>query len=215
MCQNNLVNRFSRYFLILVCSLSMGLGSLVLAEEAGDPVAGATKAATCVACHGPDGNSTIPDYPHIAGQNARYLTTQMLLMRDGQRDIPLMAGQLTAMSDQDIRDIAAHYASQPAKIGQASPENLKVGEQIYRGGILDKQVAACTACHAPDGNGNSLAGFPRIAGQPMSYTVEQLKVYREEQRDSDESQAGMMRAVAARMTDNEIEAVANYIQGLY
>ena len=215
MCRNNLSRLLNQVFLRLVFVSTLGLGTFALAEEAGDPVAGASKAATCVACHGADGNSTIPDYPNIAGQNANYLESQMLLMRDGERAIPLMAGQLDAMSDQDIRDMAAHYARQPAKIGQASPENLKAGEMIYRGGILDKQVAACTACHAPDGNGNSLAGFPRIAGQPSNYTIEQLRAYREEQRDSDESVGGMMRAVAARMTDSEMAAVANYIQGLY
>ncbi len=193
----------------------IGFTQSILAEEAGDANAGAAKATACVACHGNDGTSTIPDYPHIAGQNAKYLEIQMRQMRDGERDIPLMAGQLDTMSDQDLKDIAAYYASQPGKIGQASPENLELGEQIYRGGILDKNVAACTACHSPSGNGNTLAGFPRISGQPVGYTVTQLKSYREDERTSDEYVNGMMRDIAARMTDNEIEAVANYIQGLY
>ena len=193
----------------------IGFTQSILAEEAGDANAGAAKATACVACHGNDGTSTIPDYPHIAGQNAKYLEIQMRQMRDGERDIPLMAGQLDTMSDQDLKDIAAYYASQPGKIGQASPENLELGEQIYRGGILDKNVAACTACHSPSGNGNTLAGFPRISGQPVGYTVAQLKSYREDERTSDEYVNGMMRDIAARMTDNEIEAVANYIQGLY
>ena len=193
----------------------IGFTQSILAEEAGDANAGAAKATACVACHGNDGTSTIPDYPHIAGQNAKYLEIQMRQMRDGERDIPLMAGQLDTMSDQDLKDIAAYYASQPGKIGQASPENLELGERIYRGGILDKSVAACTACHSPSGNGNTLAGFPRISGQPVGYTVAQLKSYREDERTSDEYVNGMMRDIAARMTDNEIEAVANYIQGLY
>ena len=203
-----------RACLILAVSW-LGFTQSISAEEAGDANAGAAKATACVACHGNDGTSTIPDYPHIAGQNAKYLEIQMRQMRDGERDIPLMAGQLDTMSDQDLKDIAAHYASQPGKIGQASPENLELGEQIYRGGILDKNVAACTACHSPSGNGNTLAGFPRISGQPVGYTVTQLKSYREDERTSDEYVNGMMRDIAARMTDNEIEAVANYIQGLY
>lgn len=202
-----------RFFCVILTCL-FGFAVPILADEA-DPVAGAAKAAACVACHGNDGNSLIPDYPHIAGQNAKYLETQMRQMRDGERVIPLMLGQLDAMSDQDLKDIAAHYASQPGKIGQASPDGLELGERIYRGGILDKQVAACTACHSPNGNGNSAAGFPRISGQPVNYTITQLKAYREEERSSDEYVSGMMRDVAARMTDNEIEAVANYIQGLY
>ena len=184
-------------------------------EESGDPVAGATKSAACVACHNADGNATIPDYPHIGGQSAKYLEVQLRLMRDGERDIPLMAGQLDAFNDQDLKDIAAHYASQAGKIGQSSPDKLELGERIYRGGILTKEVAACTACHAPNGNGNNLAGFPRIAGQPVNYTIAQLKAYREEERTSDDYVSGMMRDVAARLTDNEIEAVANYVQGLY
>ncbi len=199
----------------LLTLLSLGNIHPLFAEEPGNAVAGAGKATACIACHGNDGNSTIPDYPHIAGQNAKYLETQMRLMRDGERFIPVMAGQLDAMSDQDLKDIAAFYASQPGKIGQASPENLQLGESIYRGGILDKGVAACTACHAPNGNGNRLAGFPRISGQPVTYTIAQLKAYREEERTSDEYVSGMMRNVAARLTDNEIKAVANYIQGLY
>ena len=203
-----------RACLILAVSW-IGFAQSISAEEAGDANAGAAKATACVACHGNDGTSTIPDYPHIAGQNAKYLEVQMRQMRDGERDIPLMAGQLDAMSDQDFKDIAAYYASQPGKIGQASPENLELGERIYRGGILDKNVAACTACHSPSGNGNTLAGFPRISGQPIGYTVAQLKSYREDERTSDEYVNGMMRDIAARMTDTEIEAVANYIQGLY
>ena len=203
-----------RVFCILGISW-VGFTQSIQGEEAGNAAAGEAKAVACVACHGNDGTSTIPDYPHIAGQNAKYLEIQMRQMRDGERNIPLMAGQLDAMSDQDLKDIAAYYASQPGKIGQASPENLELGERIYRGGILDKNVAACTACHSPNGNGNTLAGFPRISGQPVGYTVTQLKSYREEERTSDEYVSGMMRDIAARMTDSEIEAVANYIQGLY
>ena len=206
-----LIYRIGGIVLAMICAMTQ----YAIAEEKGDPTAGAQKSANCVACHGNDGNSTIPDYPNIGGQNAKYLEIQMRQMRDGERVIPLMLGQLDAMSDQDLRDIAAHYAAQAGKIGQAKPENLEHGEQIYRGGILAKNVAACTACHAPNGNGNSLAGFPRIAGQPVNYTVTQLKAYREEERTSDEYVSGMMRDIAARMTDNEIEAVANYIQGLY
>ena len=195
--------------------LLLGFSHAIFADEPGDPAQGKLKAVTCVACHGEDGNASIAEYPNVAGQNEKYLLEQMRQMRDGERVIPLMLGQLDAMSDQDLKDIAAHYASLPGKIGQASPEKLALGEKIYRGGILEKNVAACTACHAYNGNGNSLAGFPRISGQPVSYTVAQLKAYREEQRISDEYVSGMMRDISARLTDTEIEAVANYIQGLY
>lgn len=210
-----LLTLFDKLAFRAILSVALLSGVVALGEEPADPANGAIKAATCVACHGDTGNSVIPDYPNIAGQNAKYLEIQMRQMRDGEREIPLMLGQLDSMSDQDLKDIASFYASQPGKIGQASPIDLKLGESIYRGGILDKNVAACTACHAPNGNGNSFAGFPRISGQPVSYTVAQLKAYRENERTSDEYVGGMMRDIAARLTDSEIEAVANYIQGLY
>ncbi len=177
--------------------------------------AGRALAAACSACHGSDGNAPIPEYSNLAGQGEKYLYKQLKLIQSGDREIPLMAGQLTAMDDHDLRDMAAYYASLPGRIGQSSEEDLELGEAIYRGGIMDKQVAACTACHAPNGNGNSLAGFPRLSGQPVEYTIAQLKAYREGDRTSDEYVSGMMRDVAAKLTDTEIEALANYITGLY
>lgn len=183
----------------------------------GDAAAGRVLASkTCIACHGEDGNTLLPGYPHIAGQSARYLFRQMQLMRDGDRDPGVMVGQLDNMTDQDLRDMAAFYASQAGKIGQASREGIEDGEAIYRGGILAKQVAACTACHAPDGSGNALAGFPSLSGQTAAYVEEQLKAYREGQRRTDTGDyEGMMRQTAANMTDGEIAAVANYVLGLH
>ena len=172
-------------------------------------------AGPCVVCHAEDGNSLAPIYPNLGGQNVAYLERQMILMRDGDRPAPLMAGQLDNMSDEDIRELAEHYAAQPAAAGQAKDADLALGEAIYRGGILDKGVAACTACHAPDGAGNALAGFPRLAGQHPDYTIAQMTAYREGDRATDENNGGVMRDVAANMTDGEIKAVANYILGLY
>ena len=183
--------------------------------EAVETAAEASPVETCVPCHGEDGNATIEGYPNIAGQNEKYLLHQMQLMRSGERQIPLMLGQLEQKTDAELQEIATYYASLPGRIGQASPEQLDLGEKIYRGGILDKNVAACTACHSPFGNGNSLAGFPRLSGQPVEYTITQLKAYREGQRESDDNNGGMMRDIAANLTDTEIAAVANYISGLY
>ena len=171
--------------------------------------------AVCVACHGEDGNATIEGYPNLAGQNAKYLLHQMELMRSGERQIPLMLGQLEQRTDEELESIANYYAGLPGRIGQASPDLLDLGERIYRGGLMAKEVAACTSCHSPYGNGNALAGFPRLSGQPVSYTVEALRQYREGERASDENNGGMMRDIAARLTDTEIRAVANYISGLY
>ena len=171
--------------------------------------------ATCVACHGEDGNATIEGYPNLAGQNEKYLIHQMELMRSGERVVPLMLGQLETKTDAELQELATHYATMPGRIGQATSEMLELGEKIYRGGILQKGVAACTACHSPFGNGNSLAGFPRISGQPVEYTVAALKAYREGQRTSDDNNGGMMQDIAANLNDTEIAAVANYITGLY
>ena len=127
-----------------------------------------------------------------------------------------MAGQLDGKSEQELADLAAYYASLPAKIGQAAgdDETIAQAEQIYRGGIARKEVAACSACHNPRGIGNPDAGFPRIAGQPAEYTVVQLTAYRESQRTSDENVGSMMRDIAHGLTDGEIAALADYLQGL-
>ena len=180
-----------------------------LVETEADPLA------VCHACHGEDGNATMEGYPNLAGQNEKYLLHQMELMRSGERVVPLMLGQLENKTDEELVEMAQFYAALPGRIGQASPELLELGEKIYRGGILKKNVAACTACHSPFGNGNALAGFPRVSGQPVEYTITALKEYREGQRTSDENNNGMMRDIAARLTDTEIKAVANYITGLY
>ena len=204
-----------------VLCVVLGSASTFAAEgeesQQGDADAGRVLAATtCIACHGEDGNTAMPGYPNIAGQNARYLFRQMQLMRDGQRDPKMMGPVLENTTDQDLMDLAAFYAGQASQVGQASREGIELGEAIYRGGILAKQVAACTACHAPDGSGNAHAGFPSLSGQSAAYVVEQLKAYREGQRKTDAGDYdGMMRQTAANMTDGEIAAVANYVLGLH
>lgn len=184
----------------------------------GDPAAGKAQAAACGACHGQDGATGLdPTYPNLAGQNEKYLTNQLKMIRDGSRVIPLMAGQLNGKSDADLADLAAYYASLPGKVRQAEGDDdtLARAEQIYRGGIADKDVAACSSCHAPTGEGNRLAGYPHLGGQPSGYTVAQLTAYREGERTTDEMFGGMMRGVAQGLTDKEIAALADFIQGLY
>lgn len=189
--------------------------TVAAAPEVSSVEAGRALSAPCTACHGTDGNTLTPEYSNLAGQGEKYLFQQLKHIQSGKREIVLMAGQLTSMDDQDLRNLAAYYASLPGRIGQSKEEGLEQGESIYRGGIPDKQVAACTACHAPNGNGNMLAGFPRLSGQPVEYTIAQLKAYREEERTTDEDFNNMMRDIAAKLTDGEIEAVANYMTGLY
>ena len=182
-------------------------------------VAGAeieTMVIACAACHGQDGVTGIaPDYPSIGGQNERYLLTQLRMIKSGERPAPLMSGQLDMVSDDDLAAMAAYYAAMPAQVGRSSADTVDAGMRIYRGGILEKGVAACTACHSPTGGGNAPAGYPHISGQRFDYVVAQLVAYREGRRKTDEAYGGMMRDVAARLTDTEIAAVANYVQGLY
>ena len=187
-------------------------------QAEGNPRAGEALVASCVACHGQGGAAPIdPSYPVLAGQNAVYLVRQLEMIKTGERPVPLMTGQLDARSAQDLADMAAYFAAQPDVVGQAEgdDEALALAASIYRGGILDKGVAACTSCHSPSGEGNAPAGFPDIGGQPKNYTIAQLTAYREGQRDSDEAFGGMMRSIASRLTDTEIAALAGYLRGLY
>ena len=195
---------------ILIASIVVVCGTAISADKQ----AGMALSATCVTCHGQDGNSVVPGTPHLAGQNSRYLKRQMELIQSGTRPVPLMTGMLDGLNEQGLADIAAYYASLPASIREASRDRLEQGEAIYRGGIMEKGVAPCTACHSPNGSGNQLAGFPKVSGQAVEYTISQLTAYREGQRETDAEYGGMMRSVAANLTDNEIRAVANYMLGL-
>lgn len=202
--------------LVMIASL-MFAGSAVALE--GDASAGKAKSAPCAACHGADGNSPAPNFPNLAGQGERYLAKQIHDIKSGERSAPLMAGQTDNLSDQDIADISAFYASKTASTGQADPALLEKGAAIYRGGIADRSVPACAACHSPTGQGMAAAGFPALAGQHADYTVAQLKAFRAA-ADGREGRANdgdtkTMRTVAFKMSDSEIEAVANYIQGLH
>lgn len=182
---------------------------------AGDANAGKALAAPCAACHGQDGVAIVPGSANIAGQNERYLKTQLELIKSGVRPVPLMAGQLDKLSPSDLENLAAYFAGMPSTVGQASGDQLALGEKIYRGGIAGKGVAACTACHSPTGSGNGLAGFPHLGGQRSDYVVVQLTSYREGKRITDEAYGGMMRGVAGGLNDGEITALASYIQGLH
>ena len=182
----------------------------------GDAAAGQAKSTTCAACHGADGLGVAANYPNLAGQNERYLLRQLKMIKSKMREVPLMVGQLDAMSEADLANLAAYFSSKTGKVAKApdKPDDLQLGEHLYRGGSLTKQVAACTACHSPMGGGNSPAGFPMLRGQSVDYVVAQLTAYREGKRKTDEEYGGMMRMVAGRLTDNEIRALASYVQGL-
>jgi len=182
--------------------------------QAGDISRGEDLSEPCAACHGADGNSTNPEWPNIAGQSERYLYEQLRAYQTGDRDNAVMAGQVEDLDDQDMRDLAAYYASlEPGVAGGVDPDVKETGESIYRGGIPDKGVAACIACHGPAGEGMSGAGYPRVGGQHAQYTAEQLTKYRAGERDTDRNR--MMRDVAERLSDEEIQAVSSYLSGLH
>ena len=182
----------------------------------GDAQAGQAKAATCAACHGPDGNSINPEWPSLAGQGAAYMVAQLKRFKSGERSNLLMAPQAALLSEQDMWDVSAWFAAQTPKVGQAQaePKALALGERIYRGGVLEREIPACISCHGPRGAGNEPAQFPRLAGQQPVYTMMQLRAYREG-FELHTRQNPMMEDIAARMTDPEIDAVAHYLSGLY
>lgn len=197
----------------VLTALALGAFFSQPALSAGDAAAGQAKAAVCGACHGADGKAIQPAYPNLAGQHASYLAKQLRDYRDGNRVNALMTGQAAGLSDQDILDLSAYYAAMPSIPNVASEENLTLGESVYRGGISSADVAACMACHGPAGEGNPAAAWPGVAGQNSQYTADQLRYFRSGERANDPE--AMMRGVAKRMTDDEIDAVANYIAGLY
>jgi len=171
----------------------------------------------CAACHGADGNSTLAPNPVLAGQHAEYILKQItnFRTRDGQppeRPNAVMAGMVATLTANDMRDLAAYFEAQkPAPRMARDAELVKLGQAIYRGGILSKNVAACSACHGPNGAGMP-AQFPRLAGQLPEYSAAQLRAFRSGERANDPNR--MMRAVADKLSDREIAAVAEYIAGL-
>lgn len=178
-----------------------------------DPAKGQTIAAgVCAACHGTDGNSPIPSYPNLAAQHPEYLVKQLRHYKSGARPNAIMNGIAASLADQDMLDVAGYYAAQKPRQGGARDAKLAIaGQQLYRGGDAKREIAACAGCHSPSGAGIP-AQYPRLKGQHAEYTITQLKAFRAGERANDEN--AMMRAVTARMTDADIAAVAEYVQGL-
>lgn len=198
----------------VLVSLLLTLGITGLAHAAGDAKAGQAKTAVCGACHGADGNSLAPNFPKLAGQGERYLLKQLHDIKDGKRQVLEMTGLLTNLSDQDLQDIAAYFSSQSGSVGAADPKLVARGEALFRGGKLEEGMPACTGCHAPNGAGNAAAGFPHLGGQHAQYVAKQLTDFREGNRTNDGDNM-IMRAIAAKLSNKDIEAVSSYIQGLH
>jgi cytochrome c553 len=172
----------------------------------------------CASCHGTDGNSTSPTNPILAGQHPEYTLKQLTNFKaqngkPAERVNPVMGGMVASLSAEDMSNLAAYFAGQQRKPRAArDPDLVTLGQSIYRGGIVTKNVAACASCHSPTGAGIP-AQFPRLAGQYAEYTAAQLRAFRAGERANDPN--SMMRTVAARLSDREISAVAEYIAGLH
>lgn len=210
---------------ILTITLSACL--LVLAPisfAGGDAANGEALSAPCAACHGADGNSLSPSFPKIAGLGEKYLYKQLLDIQSKTRDIVEMTGQLDQMSDQDLKDLAAFYASKPTQLSGAVDQelmlnsgekvsSLALGEQVYRAGNAETNVPACSGCHSPRGLGNAPAAYPRLSGQHADYIEKQLLAFQAGTRAND-GESRTMRSVAKNMSAAEIKAVASFIAGL-
>lgn len=193
----------------------------------GDAKAGQTKAGACAACHGVDGNSADPQYPKIAGQHERYIWRQLKMFKHGERVNPIMAPMAAPLTEQDMRDIGAYFATQHALAGVADDTAIasganqgkkfyQVGEKIYRGGKAEAGVPACLACHGPSGRGNPGPAYPSIGGQHATYTAAKLMAFRGGETWGKDGNANIiMNSIAHNLSDEEIQSLASYIQGLH
>ena len=184
--------------------------------QAGDIAKGKEKSATCVACHGESGVSVSPIWPKLAGQHESYLSSQLHEFKkgmDGKRNNAIMYGISMTLSDEDIDDLSAYYASLVKSIGTTEDKSFKLGQNIYRGGNMEYKIQACIACHGPNGDGNGPAAIPVLSGQHAEYIYSQLKNFQASIRSNDSNK--MMRNIVHRMTDEEMKAVSQYIEGLH
>ncbi|MBK1691707.1 c-type cytochrome [Ectothiorhodospira mobilis] len=199
---------------IAAATLAASLSASLHAAEPGDPERGRALSSPCVACHQTDGNSVNPEWPKIAGKHEDYLFKQLMDYKWGRRSHPLMNPQVADLTEQNMRDLAAYFASQETAPGRPSADDqtLALGKKIYFGGNLQTGVAACVACHGPNGRGNPAALFPSVAAQHATYNLDQLHQFRDEVRHNDPSR--MMRDVAGRMSEEEMQAVTQYMESL-
>ncbi|MDB9716856.1 cytochrome c4 [Methylophilaceae bacterium] len=166
----------------------------------------------CIACHAADGNSLIPANPKLAGQHAAYITKQLLNFKSGVRDNIVMAGMVANLTEQDMRNLGLFYETQPLALAEAKKNGVgSLGEKIFRSGLDVKGVPACASCHGPSGHGIP-DSYPRLNAQHSEYTVSQLNLFRTDKRANDSGM--MMRSIAKKLSEEEMQAVADYIQGL-
>ena len=204
--------------------------TVLVAEKpavAGEVATGQTKAGVCAACHGLDGNSANPQYPKIAGQHERYLWRQLQLFKSGERQNAIMQGIAATLTQQDMRDIGAFFATQKSVAGVADDTPItagpyagskffEVGERLFRAGKPGTDVPACMACHGPAGRGNPGPSYPLVGGQHAAYTTAQLQFFRSGGAWGKDARANLIMAEVARnLTDEDIQGLATYLEGLH
>jgi cytochrome c553 len=204
-----------RFFAVLSMLFVMSHGAFAQSQAAtaeGDAAAGKAKSAPCAACHGVDGNIASPTWPKLAAQVPEYLVEQLKDFKSGARKNPLMSPQAARLSEKDMKDLAAYYASQKPQGGAASSEQLaNAGRKLYRGGNAKTGVSACMSCHGPSGHGIP-PNYPRVSGQNAGYTEAQLLAFKNGERKDDQN---VMTKIAFRMSLEEIRAVSQYMAGLH
>jgi cytochrome c553 len=198
--------KFARIAFALAASL------MAMAAIAGDAAAGAAKAAVCAACHGATGSSVNPEWPNLAGQHESYVAAQLALFKEGVRENPLMSPIVATLTEADMKDLGAHFATQTPTGLEADPSNWKNGETLYRGGNRERGIPACIACHGPQAKGNGPASYPALRAQHAVYTFSQLKAYADGNRSTPGND--IMQVIAAKLTEEEMRALASYTQGL-
>jgi cytochrome c553 len=217
--------RFSTGLTAALVCVAFGFASVASAEDIlkGSADAGATKAAVCAACHGVNGNSTNPEWPVLAGQNAAYIREQLGMFKSKKRNNPIMFPIIETLTDQEFADLAAFFSAQTPAGLEADPSFWKAGEALYRSGDAARNIPACTSCHGPSGQGNSASGYPALRAQHSVYTVKQLQDYLTQNRYRDATDPAkvnqtrnsvMMTTIAARLTPEDIRNLASYLQGL-
>jgi cytochrome c553 len=202
--------------------LAVGAAPLALAKGSAD--AGAAKAVTCTACHGPNGNSANPLWPNLASQNAAYIVGQLKQFKANTRinSQGVMMGMALTLNDQDVQDVATYFATQTLTGLEADPSYWQAGQKLYRGGDTARGIPACMACHGPSGHGNPAAGYPALRSQHSQYVVKQLTEYATGKRYSATDKgdnaggpnAAIMATIAQRLSSDDMRNLASYVQGL-
>lgn len=194
----------------LICAQALAETAPAGSAPLGDAKAGAAKAAACAACHGPAGNSQIPQNPRLAGQSPVYIVRQLQKFKSGERNNPIMTPQAAPLSEQDMLDIGAYFGAQKPGFGAANPEVAAAGQKLYLAGNPGAGLPACSGCHGPAGAGNAAAGYPQIGGQHPDYVANALRAYKNGTRASPE-----MSFVAGKLTEEEIQTLASFLAGLH